>query len=147
MENMKQKANIFKRWKTLLLLAVFTGIFGVASAQYTGPGSEAKTQTIKDVLDAALKLDRKDTMVKIKGFVVEKIKDEEYWFKDETGKIKIEIDNKHLPDSPFDEKTELIITGEVDYDLLEGTEIEVEKKVEIAAKIPQDTTSSSAEND
>jgi uncharacterized protein (TIGR00156 family) len=147
MENMKQKTAQFKKWKTLLFMAVFTGIFGIASAQYTGPGSEAKTHKVKDVLDAALKLDRKDTMVKMKGFVVEKIKDEEYWFEDETGKIKIEIDDKHLPDSPFDENTELIITGEVDYDLLEGTEIEVEKKVEFAANTLQEKNSLSTEND
>jgi uncharacterized protein (TIGR00156 family) len=64
--------------------------------------------------------------VKIKGYVVEQINSEDFWFQDATGKIRIEIDKKKMPAKPFDEKTELIITGEVDADLLEGTEIEVE---------------------
>lgn len=83
--------------------------------------------TVKEVEGAALKLDRKDTQVKLKGFIIEKLNDENYTFSDATGKIKVEIDKKNLPSFTFNEKTELIIMGEVDYDLLEGTEIEVEQ--------------------
>jgi uncharacterized protein (TIGR00156 family) len=71
-------------------------------------------------------------MVKLQGFIVEQMGDDNYWFKDSTGKIRIEIDKKHLPATPFNDETKMTIIGEVDYDLLEGTEIEV-KQVEFAA--------------
>lgn len=126
--------------KTILLAVFFAALYGNASAQYTGPGAEIKFHTIKEVLDNAQKFDRKDTMVKLKGFVIEQIKEEDFWFQDATGKIRIEIDKKYMPDAPFNEKTELIITGEVDYDLLEGTEIEVEKKIEFVQPPVQENT-------
>jgi uncharacterized protein (TIGR00156 family) len=53
-----------------------------------------------------------------------------YWFEDSTGKIKIEIDKKYMPATEFNHETKVVIVGEVDYDLLEGTEIEV-KEVQI----------------
>jgi len=129
-----------KSMKTILLAVFFAALFGNVSAQYTGPGAEIKFHTIKEVQDNAQKFDRKDTMVKLKGFVIEQIKEEDFWFQDATGKIRIEIDKKYMPDAPFNEKTELIITGEVDYDLLEGTEIEVEKKIEFVQPPVQDNT-------
>jgi uncharacterized protein (TIGR00156 family) len=116
----------------ILMTALFTGIFSAGYAQYTGPGSKAGLKTVKEVSDNALKLDRKDTMVKLQGFIVEQMGDDNYWFKDSTGKIRIEIDKKHLPATPFNDETKMTIIGEVDYDLLEGTEIEV-KQVEFAA--------------
>jgi uncharacterized protein (TIGR00156 family) len=127
---MKQ-ITMIKKMKTLMLVILLTIIFGSVNAQYTGPGSQAKKYHVKEVLDNAQKLDRKDTMVELVGFLVEQIKDEDFWFQDATGKIRVEIDKKHLPVVPFNEKTEVIIMGEVDYNLLEGTEIEVEKKVEL----------------
>lgn len=119
-----------KTMKMILMSALFLGIFATANAQYTGPGSKAKLMTVKQVSDDALKLDRKDTMVKLEGKIVEQLGDEMYWFEDSTGKIKIEIDKKYLPTTEFNHETKVTITGEVDYDLLEGTEIEV-KLVEI----------------
>jgi uncharacterized protein (TIGR00156 family) len=116
--------------KMILMSALFLGIFATANAQYTGPGSKAKLMTVKKVSDDALKLDRKDTMVKLEGKIVEQLGDEMYWFEDSTGKIKIEVDKKYLPTTEFNHETKVTITGEVDYDLLEGTEIEV-KLVEI----------------
>ena len=116
-----------KRLQLILIFIFLTGAPQLVKGQYTGPGSEVKLMTVKEVEGAALKLDRKDTQVKLKGFIIEKLNDENYTFSDATGKIKVEIDKKSLPSFPFNEETELIIIGEVDYDLLEGTEIEVER--------------------
>lgn len=113
-----------------MMTAFLAGIFGTLQAQYTGPGSTAQVKTVKEVSDNALKLDRKDTMVKLQGFIIEQLGDDNYMFKDATGKIRVEIDKKRLPAATFNENTEMVIIGEVDYDLLEGTEIEV-KNVEI----------------
>lgn len=122
-----------KTMKIILMSALFVAIFGVANAQYTGPGSKAKIMTVKQVTDDALKLDRKDTIVKLEGKIVEQLGDEMYWFEDLTGKMKIEIDKKYMPASEFNHETKVVIIGEVDYDLLEGTEIEV-KVVEMSGQ-------------
>ncbi len=119
-----------KTIKMILMTAFLAGIFSVGYAQYTGPGSKAELYTVKDVSDKALKLDRKDTMVKLQGFITEQINDENYWFKDSTGKIKVEIEKKYLPAVTFNDETEIVIIGEVDYDLLEGTEVEA-KHIEL----------------
>lgn len=102
----------------------------MAQAQYKGPGANSQVMTVKDINNKASRLDRSDTLVKIQGFVIQQINGDTFWFQDATGKIKVEIEKKQLPAVPFNEKTELIIIGEVDYDLLEGTEIEA-KQVEI----------------
>jgi uncharacterized protein (TIGR00156 family) len=122
-----------KKVAAILMMTIFAGMFSITYSQYTGPGSDARSYTVKEVQDDALKLDRKDTMVKLQGFVVEQINNEDYWFQDSTGKIKIEIGKKVLSTLRFNEKTELCIIGEVDYDLLEGVEIEV-KHLELCAK-------------
>ncbi len=119
----------------VLLLSIMLFSSGV-KAQFKGPGSDIPLYTVQEVKDDAMRLDRKDILVRLKGFVVEKINDEDYVFMDKTGKIKIELEDKYLPDFPFDETTEIIITAEVDYDLLEGTELEVEKVIERAEAIP-----------
>lgn len=134
-----------KTLRMILMTAFLSGIFSVGYAQYTGPGSKAQLYTVKDVTDKALKLDRKDTMVKLRGFVLEQINDDNYWFQDSTGKIKVEIEKKHLPAVAFNEETEIIIIGEVDYDLLEGTEVEAEH-VEIVGLPKPGNSTSAADN-
>ena len=129
-----------KTIRMILMTAFLTGIFSAGYAQYTGPGSNAQLYTVKDVSDKALKLDRKDTMVKLKGFVTEQINDDNYWFQDSTGKIKVEIEKKYLPTVAFNEKTEIIIIGEVDYDLLEGTEVEAKLLEIVDLPKPEDST-------
>lgn len=110
---------------TIAACLIFSGI----QAQYTGPGAAVGLTTIKEVTDNASKLDRSDKQVKLKGFVIEQINNDTFWFKDTTGKIRVEIEKKQMPSIPFDENTEVIIIGEVDYDLLEGCEIEVDKLI------------------
>jgi len=110
---------------SLILLVSFMSALTI-QAQYTGPGADVELTTVKDVIDNASKLDKSDRHVKVKGFVLEQINDDTFWFKDESGKIKVEIEKKQMPESPFDETTEVILIGEVDYDLLEGAEIEAD---------------------
>lgn len=135
-----------KQVKVLLAIILFSMMATGVKAQYTGPGSEIKLYTIEEVKDDAMKLDRKDIMVRLKGFIVEKISEENYFFQDKTGKIEIEIDEKYLPDFPFNDKTEVLITAEVDYDLLDGTELEVERIIERAVKPSEQSASPSSEN-
>lgn len=115
--------NITKILFALIALFLTTGL----KAQFTGPGSNDKLYTVKEIKANASRLDKTDALVKIQGYIIEKINNDTYWFRDSTDKILVEIGKKQIPATPFNEKTEVILTGEVDYDLLEGIEIEVEQ--------------------
>lgn len=110
----------------LMVLTIVSLVSWNVVAQFVGEGAKGSLHTVQSVKDSAIKLDRTDAVVRLKGFVVEQIGNKDYWFQDQTGRIRVEISKKILPNRPFDEKTELLLTGEVDYDLLEGVEIEVE---------------------
>jgi len=114
-----------KHVKLVLLLMAFGLLSLTVNAQYKGPGAKLEYSTVQVVTDNASKLDKQDKHVKLKGFIIEQINSDTFWFQDKTGKVRVEIEKKHLPTVPFDEKTEVLIIGEVDYDLLEGCEIEV----------------------
>ncbi|NLM91494.1 MAG: NirD/YgiW/YdeI family stress tolerance protein [Bacteroidales bacterium] len=98
-----------------------------AFGQYQGPGVSGTLTTVKEVKKHAAPLDRSDALVRVEGFIIRQINQDTFEFKDSTGTVKVEIDRDKLPEKPFDENTLLILVGEVDYDLLEGTEIEVEQ--------------------
>lgn len=100
---------------------------GLVNAQYSSFYSDEESFTVKQVLEQASRLDKVDATVKIKGCIYKRVKDDTFWFRDETGKILIEIDRENFPPFGFDDRTPVYVIGEVDYDLLDGTEIEVEK--------------------
>ena len=122
---MKTLITLVMAW--ILLFATSIIIF----AQYQGPASVDKIYSIKDIKEKASKLDRSDQLVKVKGFIIKQINKDDYTFQDSTGTIRVELKKKYMPEQPFDEKTELIMICEVDYDMLEGVELEVEEIVEI----------------
>jgi uncharacterized protein (TIGR00156 family) len=111
----------------VLILVLGLGLFlSDVYAQYTGPGAGINLTTVNEVIANASQLDKSDKQVKLKGFVIEQINKDTFRFKDATGIIMVEIEKKQMPTVPFNEKQEVIIIGEVDYDLLEGCEIEVD---------------------
>ncbi|MBN2348018.1 MAG: NirD/YgiW/YdeI family stress tolerance protein [Bacteroidales bacterium] len=118
-----------KLLKYYLVLIVACQALLNMQAQYTGHGATMELSVVKDVIDNASKLDKSDKQVKVKGFVIEQINNDTFWFKDTTGRIRVEIEKKQMPATPFNEKTEVIILGEVDYDLLEGCEIEADSVI------------------
>lgn len=115
--------------KSLSLFFVFVFICSYAYGQYTGPGSVAKLEvmSVKQVIEQAAELDKTDKLVKLQGYITEQVNEDTYWFEDSSGRVWVEIDEDDLPDKPFDDKTKLTITGEVDHDLLEEVEVEVER--------------------
>ena len=55
----------------------------------------------------------------LQGFVTKKINnDDKYEFKDNTGTITVEIDDEDLPSTPFNDKTKVKLTGEVEKHLM-----------------------------
>ena len=117
----------FNSLKVLLLLLIIASASRSSYGQFQGPGVTDKTYSVKEIIDNASKLDRSDAMVKVQGFIVKQINSDTYEFKDKTGTLKVEIDKKLLPAIPFDDKTELILIGEIDNDLLKPVEMDVKE--------------------
>lgn len=112
--------------KLMLLIGIlFIGIS--VSAQYTGPGHIGKYYTVKEVKSNGMKLDRNDALVQVEGYIVNQVNNDIYQFKDASGVINVAIKKKVMPETPFNDSTLLVLIGEVDYDFIEGIEIEVDQ--------------------
>lgn len=115
--------NYMKLFVTVVVMIITANLYG----QYTGPGTIEKFYTVKELKDNASRLDKLDEIIKVKGFIIRQLNRDTYEFKDNTGTLIVDISHKKLPLQPFDDKTELVLIGEVDHDLLEPVEIEVDE--------------------
>ena len=108
-------------------LALVLGLAGNAMAQqpasvrggFQGPGLTVMT------VSEALKLND-DAPVKLSGKIEKSLGNEKYLFKDATGSITIEIDNEDWNGVNATPDTEIIITGEIDKDMLRDAEVDVD---------------------
>ncbi len=108
-------------------LALVLGLAGNAMAQqpasvrggFQGPGLTVMT------VSEALKLND-DAPVKLSGKIEKSLGNEKYLFKDATGSITIEIDDEDWNGVNATPETEIIITGEIDKDMLRDAEVDVD---------------------
>ncbi len=109
----------------LIICLLMTSVSGFSQQA----SSAIERYTVKEVKAHAFKLDKKDALVEIKGFLHEQKENEEdtFWFSDATGRLLVEFDDDDLPLLIPGKNIAITIIGEVDYDLLEGVEVEVEK--------------------
>lgn len=92
-------------------------------AQYTGPQKQTPLVKVTAIAGVSNK-----TYVTLEGYITSRIRKEHYTFKDATGSIEIEIDDKHFPLSPpIDEKTKVRIHGKVEKHFSKETTIDVEQ--------------------
>ena len=112
---------------TKLILAGCTalaiGVFGSAHAQYMGPGDGANLTTVANVLKNAVD----DQMVTLRGKLTKKLRKEHYEFTDDTGTIRVEIDDKYFYNSKVTDKTVVEIYGEVEKEFMKSPEIDVKR--------------------
>ncbi len=113
--------------KKLLPAFILLVMSGTARAQYTGPGTLDRLYSVKEIRENASRLDRTDALVRVRGYITGQINKDTFTFKDSSGTMHIEISKKHMPATPFDDKTEVIIIGEVDNDMFEEIEVEAEQ--------------------
>ncbi|MCO6485902.1 MAG: NirD/YgiW/YdeI family stress tolerance protein [Saprospiraceae bacterium] len=114
-----------------LLIFCLTAFFYAlpAHAQFQGPTALDKEYTVKEVRAKAAHLDRLDIAVRVRGNIVRQQDEDTYLFEDGTGMIRVDIDSDKLPDRPFNDKTVVILIGEVEYNLFGKTEINVDRVV------------------
>lgn len=101
------------------------GLFNQAQAQYVGPSTQ-KTAAITTVADV-MKNAADDQEVTLRGRIIKKLKKEHYEFQDNTGTIRMEIDDKHFHNIQVTDKTLVEVYGEVEKDFARPAEIDVKK--------------------
>ena len=108
---------------TLALIATSLSLPSAgAFAQYTGPGATSAVTTVAEARDQ-----RDDQPVVLQGTLVAKIGHERYRFKDATGEIDVEIDDKDLPSHQAVSATTVVeLHGEVDTHRFKPTDIDVD---------------------
>ncbi|WP_426355276.1 NirD/YgiW/YdeI family stress tolerance protein [Stenotrophomonas maltophilia] len=108
---------------TLVLIATSLSLPSAgAFAQYTGPGATSVVTTVAEARDQ-----RDDQPVLLQGTLVAKIGHERYRFKDATGEIDVEIDDKDLPSHQAVSATTVVeLHGEVDTHRFKPTDIDVD---------------------
>lgn len=94
----------------------------LALAQYTGPSAQPQVTTAAAAANAA-----DDTQVVLEGKLISQISNDTYWFQDQTGKIRVDIDRKRLPAEPINHNTRVRLRGEVDKHLTKATEVDVDQ--------------------
>lgn len=106
--------------KKIILLTLTFICFGAfaAKAQYTGNNETQTVSEVKEMDD--------DAYVSLKGFIIKQLGDDDYLFKDETGEIKVDIDDDVWKGQSVDPDTKIQIRGEVDKDFRSRT-VEVER--------------------
>lgn len=87
---------------------------------FEGPGATSKVISVVSINDM-----EDDTEVLLEGYLTRQISDEHYIFKDDTGEIKVEIDDEDFRGTKVTPDTKLRIMGEVDKDW-ESTKIDVD---------------------
>ena len=90
-----------------------------AQAQFTGETNVHTISEIKKMSD--------DTKVIAEGYITRRVGDEEYTFTDDTGEIRIEIDDDLWQGREVDSETPIRIYGELDKKWFRSSEIEVDR--------------------
>ncbi len=116
---------------TLALIATTLSLLSAgAFAQYTGPGATSAVTTV-----AEARAQRDDQPVVLRGTLVARIGHERYRFKDATGEIDVEIDDKDLPSHQAVSATTVVeLHGEVDTHRFKPTDIDVEHVAVVPAR-------------
>lgn len=99
-------------------LALTLGVYGNAAAQFQGPGVEPST------VAQALEM-KDDAAVVLVGQIEKNLGNEKYLFKDATGTVIVDIDNEDWMGLSVKPQDLVIISGEVDKEMLKDTEIDV----------------------
>lgn len=107
--------------KKFLWILVFTVLIsGAAFAGFNGQydnnqGFKSSVNPVVSPIKDVLKM-RDNQVATIKGNIVKRMSDDKYLFKDNSGEMTVEIDNKYWGGLQVDESNVLELTGKVDKD-------------------------------
>ncbi|UHD47495.1 NirD/YgiW/YdeI family stress tolerance protein [Aureimonas altamirensis] len=116
--------------QTLTPAAIALMLTTGAMAQFTGPSDVAQAQSREypPTTVQQIKADPKDDMkATLEGRILRKVADEEYLFSDDTGEIRVEIDDDDFPRQPVSETTRVRLEGEVDTHRYKEVDFDVDR--------------------
>ena len=113
-------------------LPLSTNAQGFQGPTASGGGFEGPTTAAGVTSAAQAKKSRDDTAAVLTGNIVSRVagKDDKYVFRDSTGEITVEIDDKYFAGRTVRPENTVRISGEVEKELFEEAEIDV-KRLEI----------------
>lgn len=111
-----------KRNAIIFSSVIALGIPAAAQAQYVGPSTQKAPMTVADVLKKPVD----DQNVVLRGHLIKKVGHEKYLFSDGSGEIRVAIEAEDFPVQKIDDKTLIVIRGEVENDFLQSPEIDVD---------------------
>ncbi|MCR5507004.1 MAG: NirD/YgiW/YdeI family stress tolerance protein [bacterium] len=123
-----KKMTKYKLSFLLVVATCFAGSQVAVSKKYKGGFKEIKEpemESFEIVSVEKAKNSKDDTYVVLQGYIDRSLGDEKYLFRDETGTIKIEIEDKKFRGLTVYPDDFVQISGEVDKGWLSETEIEV----------------------
>ena len=108
-------------FKTLTAAAAFTAMLALSPAQAQFVGGPSNMTTVKNLLETG----KDDQLATLEGYLVEQVKHEKYIFRDDSGQMLVEIDDKVFQGQRVDPKTKIQIQGEFERDFMEKDKVDV----------------------
>lgn len=114
--------------RTLVLFAAALAMTGTAAAQFVNPAQSGAPAAVTHTSVKSVLADGKDDQhVVLEGFLVERVKDDDYRFKDATGTLIVDIDDEDFKGQKVTPDTRVRLEGEVDSELVGDNRVDVER--------------------
>lgn len=112
--------------KKFALATIFALATTSAFAGFNGSNTQGFQQAIPAAISVKQALSAADnSMITLVGNITQQIDDDEFWFTDETGQIKIEIKKRVWNGLNVDSKDKVKIYGKLDNEVFEKAELDV----------------------
>jgi len=105
--------------RVIFLLVIF--LSSTLFAGFSGPRVDMKVTNANEVESLG-----DDTEVLLEGYLINQVGNEKYTFKDDSGKIIVEIDQKDFRNLTITPQDKVKLYGEVDKELMEDTKVDVD---------------------
>ena len=114
--------------KKIFLGLLFVIVVGIVLAFVFSNTKIIQKNTVRDVIENAVELDKRDVKVTLKGVISSPIsqKKKRFWFEDSTGQVIIEVKSHLMPLVPSSNETQIEIRGEVDSEIDDGEGVKIE---------------------
>ena len=114
--------------KKIFFGLLFVIVVGIVLAFVFSNTQTIKKDTVRDVIENAVELDKRDIKVTLKGVISSpiSIKKKRFWFEDSTGQVIIEVKQHLMPMVPSTSDVQVEIRGKVDSEIDDGEGVKIE---------------------
>ena len=114
--------------KKIFFGLLFVIVVGIVLAFVFSNTKIIQKNTVRDVIENAVELDKRDVKVTLKGVISSpiSIKKKRFWFEDSTGQVIIEVKQHLMPMVPSTSDVQVEIRGKVDSEIDDGEGVKIE---------------------